>query len=253
MDKNLITIIIATFNRSDLIEKAVNSVLDQSFLNWELLILDDNSTDDTGVVISHYLKDSRIKYIKNPKRLGVSGNRNLGLRIARGEYIAILDSDDVWLDKTKLMKQYEILIKNNDVGLVGTFAIKRYPDGKEKYTTQNSDSLIIRNNMLMKNQFIHSSVMYKKNLAIDGYDESLGLAEDWDLYLRIGQKSKLLNIPEYLTQYFVNPDGESVRKKIKMALIVDKLIQKYKSQYPNYFLARIKSYIRIFLVLIRVL
>lgn len=234
----------ATYNRADLIENAINSVIDQSFKDWELLILDDMSSDNTENVIKTFLTDSRIKYIKNDKNLGVSKNRNKGLKIALGKYIAILDSDDVWTDREKLQKQYSLLEQNPEIGLVGTFMIKKYLDNKKEKITYETDDNKIRNKMLFRNQFTHSSVLYKKNLVPDGYNESLKLAEDYDLFLRIGLISKFSNIPDHSVEYLMSPNGESLKNKFKMATIVDKIISQYKKNYPHYHLASVKSAIR---------
>lgn len=243
----------ATYNRADLILNAVDSVINQSFRDWELLILDDNSNDNTEDTVRGYSTDQRIKYFKHEQNLGVSRNRNFGLSIAQGKYIAIIDSDDAWIDKNKLKKQYECLENNSEIGLVGTFMIRKYLDAYEDKMAYETEDTKIRKKILLKNQFVHSSVLYRKDFAKGGYNENINLAEDYNLFLRIGTLSKFANIPEYSVKYLVNPNGETSKKKLKMAFIVDDLIVKYKNYYPNYYTARLKSFARIILIFLHIM
>ncbi len=109
----LVSIIMPTYNRSDLLPRAIASVLNQTYENWELLIIDDNSTDDTINLVSKFKqKDVRIKYIKNSRAKGPSGGRNVGLINARGTYFAFLDSDDEWTS-IHLSQCINALLKEN--------------------------------------------------------------------------------------------------------------------------------------------
>ena len=116
----MISIIILTYNRAGFISEAIKSALEQSFSDWELIIIDDASQDNTREIAEDYAKkDSRIKYFRNDEHLRISKSRNKALGLARGEYVAVLDSDDVWSDRDKLKKQYEFLERNKDYVLVG--------------------------------------------------------------------------------------------------------------------------------------
>lgn len=116
--ENLVSVIIPTYNRSDLIKETINSVLNQTHKNFELIIVDDGSTDNTKTVIESF-KDNRIKYILQ-KHIGLPATgRNNGINIAKGDYIALLDSDDQWLPK-KSEKQSEFMEKNPDILLIAS-------------------------------------------------------------------------------------------------------------------------------------
>ncbi|MGL5757206.1 MULTISPECIES: glycosyltransferase family 2 protein [Bacteria] len=109
----LVSIITPSYNSKDFIGETIESVLNQTYKNWELLIIDDCSTDDSSEVIKKYTQnDSRIKYLKNKKNSGPATSRNVGIEKAEGKYIAFLDSDDFW-DKEKLKYQIEFMEKNN--------------------------------------------------------------------------------------------------------------------------------------------
>src|SRR3989344_8883541 len=177
MDKNLISIITITRNRAGFISEAIESALEQSFPDWELIVIDDASEDDTREIVEEYIvRDSRIKYFRNDERLYISKSRNKALGLAQGEYVAVLDSDDVWSDRDKLKKQYEFLERNKDYVLVGGGVIVIDEFGKEtrRYFNRESDENI-RGKILFQNQFAHSSVMFKRDVAlkVGGYDENL--------------------------------------------------------------------------------
>lgn len=101
---NLVSIIMPSYNTAQYIEKTIKSVLDQTYTNWELIIVDDCSTDNTDEVVKNYLTDKRIKYLKNEQNSGAAVSRNRALREAKGQWIAFLDSDDLWMPE-KLEKQ----------------------------------------------------------------------------------------------------------------------------------------------------
>ena len=107
----LVSIIMPSYNTGRFISDTINSVLSQTYTNWELIIVDDCSTDNTDEVVNPFLTDTRIKYLKNEKNSGAAVSRNRALREATGKWIAFLDSDDLWLPE-KLEKQIEFMEKN---------------------------------------------------------------------------------------------------------------------------------------------
>lgn len=110
--EDLVSIIMPSYNTAKFISETIESVLAQTYTNWELIIVDDCSTDDTDAVIRPYLADDRIRYIKNEKNSGAAVSRNRALREAKGKWIAFLDSDDLWLPE-KLEKQIAFMEQNN--------------------------------------------------------------------------------------------------------------------------------------------
>lgn len=108
----LVSIIMPSYNTGEFIENTIKSVIDQSYTNWELIIVDDCSSDDTDEIISKFLNDTRIKYLKNETNLGAALSRNKALREAKGKWIAFLDSDDLWTTE-KLMLQIDFMRTNN--------------------------------------------------------------------------------------------------------------------------------------------
>ena len=110
--KDMVSIIMPSYNTAKFISSTIKSVLAQTYTNWELIIVDDCSTDNTDEVVEPFLSDSRICYIKNEKNSGAAVSRNRALREAKGKWIAFLDSDDLWLQE-KLEKQIEFMKKND--------------------------------------------------------------------------------------------------------------------------------------------
>ena len=108
MKKDLVSIITPVYNGEDFLDRSIKSVLSQTHQNWELLLIDDGSEDDSARIIERYLEDDRIKFLKNDSNSGISATRNKGINNSSGEYIALLDQDDEWFPD-KLQKQVKAL------------------------------------------------------------------------------------------------------------------------------------------------
>ncbi len=245
-----ISINLITYNREKYLSQAIDSVLAQSFQDWELIVVDDCSTDKTFELISGYIeKDKRIKYFNNHNNLGVAKSRNVALNLSVGRYIAVLDSDDYWSDNGKLQKQYDFVSCTDSV-LVGGGCQVVGEQSELKHVFYNPVSdLSIRQVFLVKNPFVNSSVMFLKNLAmsVGGYDETLRIGEDYDLFLKLARKGVISNIHEILVSYRQHDQNIS-RLKIINALEDNlKIIKRYKEYYPNYLLAFMRRSVRLLL------
>lgn len=237
MNAPLVTIILPAYNGARWIEKAIQSVLLQSYTDFESIIIDDCSKDNTSEIVTHIAaQDDRIRYIKNEQNLGVQRTRNVALAQSRGQYIAEIDQDDEWLDPDKLKKQIAFLENNQDYVLIGTGAIMVNEKGVEiaRYLLPETDAQI-RKKILRANCFIHSSVVYRTKVVKDigGYTVEK-MSEDHDLWLRLGRVGKFMNIQEYLVQYLFSPDGYNSQDKIlrlKQNLLFAK---EHRDFYPNY-------------------
>ena len=229
-----VSVIIITHNRSKLLIKAIDSVLYQKFIDFELLIIDDASTDETEEVVLKYLVDKRVKYIKKNKSNSIAQVRNSAWQYVSGEYIAILDSDDIWCDELKLKKQYDFLETYSDVVLVGGGAI--LINEKEEETNRVINPISdteIRKDFLIKNPFYHSSAMYRYGLInkIGGYNENIKYGEDLDLWLRMGKVGKLYNFPEFFIKYRIHNDNEVSKHFGKAIVDVLRVISKNRKGY----------------------
>lgn len=240
----------STYNDAFHLKRAIESVLKQNYSDFEFIIINDNSSDNTESVIKSFI-DPRIIYLKNLENKGLIYNLNLGLTLAKGEFIARIDSDDWWLDKEKLQKQVEFLENNKDYVLVGTWAKVYNNNQKELFKISYPTKFeIIKATMLIKNCFVHSSVVFRKIAAVNcgNYREQEKYVEDYGLWLRMGEKYKIANIPEYCVGYLLNKQGETQKNNLLQIGAVLKLIKNHKEHYSRYFLAKIKWLLKYILV-----
>ncbi|MFA6226872.1 MAG: glycosyltransferase family 2 protein [Candidatus Paceibacterota bacterium] len=244
-----ISVIICTYNREKFIERAIRSALAQSFSDFEIIVMDDASSDNTEKIVRDLIQDNaKIKYFKNDTNLGISKNRNKALNTAQGKYIAILDSDDFWIDNNKLRKQVDFLENNLDYILIGSNI--KIIDEKENFiknTDFETEDVEIRKKILKSNQIPHSSVMYKKDTVekINGYNERLSCDEDLDLFLRLGRFGKMKNLKDITTSYTKHSQSFSQERKIDMAWNHLTIVLKNFGKYPNWFTAMFWAKLRL--------
>ena len=205
-----VSVIIPTYNRSQLIAEAVNSVLNQTEGDLEVIVVDDGSTDDTHAVIEA-IKDVRIKYFYKPNG-GPASARNLGLAKATGEYIAFLDSDDYW-PEDYLERMIKSLAENPQYGAVYSDITVVYPDGKEiKNCKKSTEKSGLITSHLFKNSFIWTfAAVFKSSLWEDFYfDEALNkTSEDSDIFLRLSARTKFLFVSEVEAYHRISGDSIS--------------------------------------------
>jgi len=208
--QELVSIIVPCYNAARFVPTTIESVIAQTYPNWELILIDDGSTDNTAEVIKPFLTDSRIQFHVQ-KNQGVSATRNRGIILAKGEFIAFLDSDDIW-EPDKLRQQLEVFNKYPDVGVCGT-----------EYVTIDSEGVpgqIVSNNVDFYGQASAalvtcslsiplSSSIVRKNLSDRlqseqeyCFDETItSLSEDFDFWLRLSAYCMFYKIAQPLLQY----------------------------------------------------
>ena len=220
LENNGVSVIIPTYNRADLLRKSIESVQNQTYEEWEIIIVDDCSTDGTEQVVKEF-GDFRIRYIRNEKNLGAGASRNKGVALARYDYIAFQDSDDVWRCG-KLEKQMQYMMNYSEYDMVYCSFLKHYSDGRE-IIVPNKQIGNRQGNMyttlLINNVISTQTILIKKESFVlcGGFDEELRAIEDWDLVLRISQKSQVGFVPEvlvdvYETQGSISYDGAGYYK-----------------------------------------
>lgn len=240
----LVTVHICTYNRANTIKKALDSVISQTYKNLQILIVDDASSDNTEEIVRKY-SDDRIEYYKNESNLGITKNRNKALSLSKGKYIAVLDSDDYWIDENKISDQVNFLEKNPAYALVGTYTnIADENGGLIKKLQPETLDREIRQKMLMSNQFSHSSVVYRKD-TLEKYNDKYFIWEDYAAWLEIGSKYKFANLPITTTNYTRHSGNISKDKKIKGIVTLGEIIADNKNNYSNFYLASLKNKIRL--------
>jgi glycosyltransferase involved in cell wall biosynthesis len=202
-----VSVIIPTFNRRDYLPIALDSVLAQTYTDYEIVIIDDGSTDDTRDILFPY--EQRIRYFYQ-QNSGIAAARNRGIEESRGMYLALLDSDDYWLPG-KLACQVEGLEKNPQWGMVATRCSSISPDGRfRRHNRPGKSGWILID--LFKSNFIRTSSAMITRECLDQvglFDTSLPECEEYDLWLRIAHRYPIGFINQSLTVYTDNPHGVS--------------------------------------------
>lgn len=235
----LVSVILPTYNNQQLLESSVWSVLTQDFTDFELIIINDGSTDNTKQIIEKLQqKDSRIKLL-NQENQGIVASLNRGLKAASGDYIARIDGDDQWLPH-KLKTQIKIVTEQPEVILVS--------GGVERIDTQDrpigfgfschSDEDIKRT-MVITNPLVHSGVLFNKKIALEygGYPDLCPI-EDYALFSKMIGKGKFYNIPYPIVRYRVNPEGISLSNSSKQNQMARQQSLKNWEKFPPEALSR---------------
>jgi glycosyltransferase involved in cell wall biosynthesis len=198
----MISVIIPTYNSDKFIGDTIRSVLHQTCTDYEIIVIDDGSTDSTKKIIENNFSQARYFYIPNQ---GVSKARNYGIRRARGEFIAFLDADDLWLPE-KLEKQLEVFKNDPELMLVFTENLDFDTDGFRKTVYLKKERLMkgdVVKNIFLYSNVTTSTVMVRKQVFQEtgDFDESLKVAEDDNLWMRIALKFRIQLLDEVLVHY----------------------------------------------------
>jgi len=234
-----ISVIIPTYNRAHLIGRAIQSVLNQSYQDFEIIIVDDCSTDNTEELIKELeKKDERIRYIKHEKNKGAAAARNTGIKACRGEYIAFQDSDCEWLPE-KLEKQIKILKRASpEIGAVYT-GYEARKDNKKFYgppaRIKKKEGNIYK--VLLEENFVPTvaTVVVAEYLKKVGmFDERLPRLEDWELWIRLSKyyMFKFINKPLYINYCQTTGSISNDQNALIVAqkLILEKYFEEFKEQ-----------------------
>ena len=212
------------------LKEAIESVLAQTFTNFELLILDD-CPEDTRENLVKSFKDKRIKYIKSNENSGIARARNKLINMAKGNYLAVMDHDDISLP-TRFEKQVTALDEDPNIGVVGCFA-KSFPDGNlYKFP---KDDFEIKKLLMGTCAIMHPASMIRKSVLTNNnvfYEEMYSPAEDYRLWLRLIPFTKFYNIDEVLFCYRFHENNTSKKQSSKMRDATKKLSNEIKVKYP---------------------
>lgn len=216
---NLISIIMPSFNSGKTIAESIESVISQTYENWELLITDDCSSDDTISIINTFIsKDHRIKMFQNSKNSGAAISRNLSISNARGDYIAFLDSDDIWLpNKLSIQLSYMLNRKDVDFSFTAYEIVDEYGHSAGRVIDLQGENLAFNYfDMLRKKATLEcSTVLFRREAFEDYLMPNIRTGQDYALWLKLlktGKKAYLVN--EVLTKYRILPNSIS-RNKFK--------------------------------------
>jgi glycosyltransferase involved in cell wall biosynthesis len=202
MSKPLVSVVLPTHNRADFVCNAIKSVLDQSEKRFELIVIDDASTDSTQNVVNQFAKlDSRIKIVQNICSLGGAGARNVGIAASTGDWIAFLDDDDIW-KQTKLRSQLDRMYADPLAVACSCCYVRHTPNGDKRFV-EVQDGVTLQE-LFRSNRLGGASMCLASRsllLSIGGFDETLRSGQDWDLWVRLRYHGTIAVCQEPLIEY----------------------------------------------------
>jgi len=208
MSEKLLSVIITVFNAEKYLFQSIESILTQTYHNFELIIINDCSTDGSKTIIETF-NDERIKYYENNQNKGIVYSRNRGLDLAKGDYIGMLDADDIAF-KDKFEKQINYLSNNPEYGMIGSWVKLIDEDGVSlnKEWKLKSGFECIPSIMLFKNYFLQSAVLYTKEcIKKYRFKEGFDILEDYVIWLEILKNYKGYSLQESLVYYRIHQQG----------------------------------------------
>ena len=227
-----------TYNRPQMIGRAIASVRKQSFGDWELIIVQDGENRETERLLSDWLaREPRIRYFRRGTVGSIAEASNFGLAAATGDYIAILDDDDCWCDPEKLERQVEFLDGNPDhVGCGGGYVVvdpQDQPRGKYLKPEKDAD---VRARALLANPLANSTAIFRRVVGGEAvvYDPAMKQFADWDFWLTMGAKGKLYNFPVLMANYALWDGGSSFKAQRANARAALRIVRKHRGQYRGY-------------------
>lgn len=249
----MVSVIIPTYNRSYVLLRSIDSVLNQTYRNIELIVVDDGSTDNTQELLFN-IADERLKVVKTSGKTGANNARNLGVKHAKGELIAFQDSDDEWL-LDKLEKQLNFLEKSGADACFCSF--KRFtpsstivlPLEEKRNSMMRSPAKIDIKDTLRSNAISTQTLLIKKDVfqELDGFEPSIKNLEDWEFAVRLIDRFSVAFINEALVNVYEQND--SISLDIKAIIQARKFfLKKFKpiyKRYPNIYLRIIYDYYKI--------
>ena len=230
----MISIILPTFNRSHILTSTISNVMEQTFVEYELIIINDASSDNTEKIIHTFQsQDKRIKYIKNEKNVGCAESRKIGFEQSNGEIIVFLDDDDRW-DKEKLMKQYSLLKHTNYDMVISDYYIKK--DDKKKYKNMQQFGDDFKNKILMGPGPFFQCIMITKKIIdkmATPFDCDSVPSEDWNFFIELSKLNvKVGHIAEPLFTWNVNHDNQSLDLE-KEVVALEYIVEKHKNYFKK--------------------
>lgn len=219
-----VTVLMPVYNGEKYLKESIESILNQSYKHFEFLIIDDASTDCSAEIILNY-KDKRIRYIRNEENLKVAATLNKGLKLAKGEYIARMDCDDIAL-LNRLETQVAFMEAHDEVGVCGSW-FQFYGGFDDRIIKLPVESDLIQARLLFHCVLNHPTVILRKSV-LDEYNLIYGnrTLEDYDLWIRAAKVTKIANIPKVLLKYRIHSNQITVTYNNKVQKDVDKQIYK---------------------------
>lgn len=214
-----LTVLMPVYNSGVYLSAAIDSILGQTYRSFELLIIDDCSTDGSRQLIEGY-KDPRIRLVVNEQNIGQTRSLNRGLQLVDTDLVARMDHDDI-SHPQRFEKQVDFLNKTTDIAVVGTHI--RWIDAAGRVIGKKrmpEDALVLKFAQLFRCPLAHGTVMFRKHIIFEelgGYDESIPYSQDWQLWARVLNRYQITNVPEFLVDIRVHEAATSSLKRREIA------------------------------------
>lgn len=236
MNSPFFSIICPMFNSAKFVERTIQSVIAQTFQDFELILIDDGSSDNTCEVIEAIIQQypaRQIKLLRN-NHLGPGAARNVGIRTATAEWIAFLDSDDVWVPE-KLARVYDVIIKNAEINFICHGEEHVYLDSTKNvlyYGDWYNSRAPLARQLYYRNLFSTSAVVCTKPLLMKGglFDEHLMSAQDYELWLRLSEHIRVQFINKTLGYYYDRKGNISSQKQLRRLINILKIYVRYRKK-----------------------
>jgi glycosyltransferase involved in cell wall biosynthesis len=215
MEQPIASVIMAAFNSELYIKEAIDSILNQTLQDFELIVTDDCSTDSTAAILASY-QDDRIRILHNEKNQGAPYSRNYAIRSAKGKYLAILDADDISMPN-RLREQVDYLEENQDISGTGSYVWEINSSGQKTRTVQHPiKAEQVKCSMFFRCSIVHSAAMIRRDFFINNqlfYDETFPCSQDYEMWSRAIFAGRISNLPQFLTLYRCSETQMSVTRK----------------------------------------
>lgn len=221
-----ISVVMPAYNAEKYIGESIDSILNQTYGDFEFIIINDGSRDSTKEIILSY-SDNRIVYLENEINSGIVVTLNKGLKYATGEYIARMDADDIAVAE-RLEKQIEFMEKNKDVGVLGTGICIFGEDVQEQARVFTTNSEQLKAELIFNSCIAHPTVMMRSNILKNNglsYDLEYAGAEDYNLWWKIAKVSRIATIPDLLVKYRIHSSQITKKKDEKYYKMMIKLME----------------------------
>lgn len=228
MNTPKVSVLMSVYNGERYLGEAIDSILNQTFTDFEFVIIDDASTDSTAAILDSY-PDARLVRLKNETNLGLTQSLNRGLAVVRGEYVARMDADDISLPE-RLAKQVNYLDTHPEVGVVGAQVNFIDTEGRSLGpVTYPTDPLLIDWTMLLSNRLWHPLAMFRRDLVqtLGGYNQDFAFAQDYDLWLRLRQVAQIRLLPDFLLKYRAHANSASTERFVEQERCLAAIVRQH--------------------------
>lgn len=231
MTSPAVSVVVPVFNGERFLRESIISVLGQTFSNFEIIVVNDGSTDGSPEIVRSF-SDPRVRMVSHAKNLGLAEARNTGIRSSRGVYIALLDSDDI-AEPTRLADQVEAMERDSTLAYLGTWALRfqsHTPAVTKVWKTETTDTEL-RILLMFRNRFNASSTIFRRAVVPAGLFASIPMAEDYKFAVAMSKLGRIGNLPKPLVRYRQHATSLTVSKQTLMTDCIESILRQQLEEF----------------------